>query len=212
MLKDEHRRQKRMLIEHAAAAVFAERGFDTVTVAEVAKAAGITPGTIYLYFGGRDELLFATVLHEIDDLEARMHRVLDERAAPAITLKRMMDAYLEFCLERPHGFQMLVAGISTTTRRNASAELVAEYDRRAAGCLSLLHKQVVRGIEEGAFRPGDAWQLTHTIWGACHGILALAVSAGDPAHFVGFEVKALFDRTCQALMEGILTPRAGAHA
>jgi len=131
---------------------------------------------------------------------------VEATAPPAQTLKRMMAAYLEFCCERPHGFQMLVAGIARTTRANASAELVAEYDRRAAGCLALLHDQVARGVEAGVFRPGDTWELTHAIWGACHGILQLAVSGGDPSRFVGFEVEKLFDRTCDALLEGILAP------
>jgi len=203
-LKDEHRRQKRALIETAAAVVFAQKGFENATVAEVAEAAGITPGTIYLYFGSRHELLFATVLHEIDDLEARMRRVVEEAKPPAVTVQQMMDAYLEFCRERPHGFQMLVAGVTRTARAKTRSELVAEYDRRATGCLALLHDQVARGVEDGVFRAGDTWELTHAIWGACHGILQLAVSGGDPNHFVGFEVKTLFDRTCKALLEGIL--------
>ncbi len=193
-----------MLIEQAAAVVFARKGFDRATVAEVAEAAGITPGTIYLYFGSRDELLFATVVHEIDDLERRMRRVLAEPELPVVALRRMMGAYLEFCRERPHGFQMLVAGVARSTRENAAPELVAEYDRRAGGCLALLHDQIVRGVEAGAFRPGDPWELTHVLWGACHGILQLAVSAGDPNRFVSFEITALFDRTCDALLDGIL--------
>jgi AcrR family transcriptional regulator len=205
-LKEQHRDQKRGVIEAAAAAVFAEKGFADATVADVAKAAGITPGTIYLYFSSREELLFATVLAEIDDLEARMRRVLTPRVGPAVALRRMMHAYFEFCCERPAGFQMLMAGLARPARAKVDEDLVAEYDRRSGVCLSLLHSQLSEGMQQGIFRQGDAWELTHAVWGACHGILQLAVSAGDPTRFVGLEVEKLFDRTCEALLEGITVP------
>lgn len=159
-LKEQHRCHKRGVIEAAAATVFAEKGFARATVADVAKAAGITPGTIYVYFNSREELLFATVLAEIDDLENRMRRVLTPGEDPASAVRQMMQAYFEFCCERPAGFQMLIAGLGQPARAKASPELVAEYDRRTGICLALLHEQLRDGMQQGAFRAGDAWELT----------------------------------------------------
>jgi AcrR family transcriptional regulator len=45
----------------AALDVFASKGFQAATMQEVAEAAGITKGTIYLYFPGKTELFLATV-------------------------------------------------------------------------------------------------------------------------------------------------------
>src|SRR2546428_10948649 len=45
---------KRSRILDAAIRVFAERGFHSATVAEIARAAGVADGTIYLYFKGKD--------------------------------------------------------------------------------------------------------------------------------------------------------------
>lgn len=202
-LKEQHRSQKRAAIESAAAVAFAEKGFRSATVAEIARAAGITPGTIYLYFGSKEDLLFATVLAEIDDLERRMRDVLAGAGSALVVLRRMMGAYWEFCSERPHGFQMLMAGLAHDARSKASVELTAAYDRRAAGCLALLREVLGRGMAEGVVRSGDASELALAIWGACHGILQLAVSSADPSRFVGFEVADLFDRTCDALLHGI---------
>ncbi len=204
-LKEEHRRQKRAVIAAAAAGVFAEKGFSSATMAEIAGAAGITPGTIYLYFGSKEELLFATVLEEIDDLERRMHRAQDGAGAPPAELQRMMHSYFEFWSERPHGFQMLMAGLGREARTKASAELVAEYDRRAGACLGLLRDVLTRGMESGAFRRIDPDTLTVGIWGACHGVLQLAISGGNPERFAGIPVTALFRQTCAALLEGIAT-------
>src|SRR5919199_2262443 len=48
---------KRARILDAAVKVFAERGFHSATVAEIARAAGVADGTIYLYFKSKDDLL-----------------------------------------------------------------------------------------------------------------------------------------------------------
>src|SRR5438477_2599955 len=48
---------KRELILRAATDVFASRGFFNAQVADVARAAGIAAGTVYLYFRSKDDLL-----------------------------------------------------------------------------------------------------------------------------------------------------------
>ncbi len=52
-------RDRREQILQAAVAVFAERGYQRATVKEIAARAGIAPGTIYLYFRNKRELLLA---------------------------------------------------------------------------------------------------------------------------------------------------------
>src|SRR5260221_14703658 len=48
---------KREAILRAATDVFAARGFFNAQVADVARAAGVAPGPVYLYFRGKDDLL-----------------------------------------------------------------------------------------------------------------------------------------------------------
>jgi AcrR family transcriptional regulator len=203
-LKQEQRSAKRQLIEVAAARVFAQKGYRHATVADVARAAGISAGTIYLYFASREDLLFATVLAEVDALEQRMRGQLDPSAPADQALRSLMKAYCEYALERPEGFRMVTAGLEREARLKADPQLVAEYNRRALGCLELLQEVIARGIEDGSFRAAEAWELTHAVWGACHGLLQVCL-AQDPERFVGFEVTRLFDCTAEALLTGITT-------
>jgi TetR/AcrR family fatty acid metabolism transcriptional regulator len=68
---------KRDAILRAAIDVFAERGFFNAQVADVARAAGVAAGTVYLYFRGKDDLL-------VSIFERTMREALTEgRAAVA---------------------------------------------------------------------------------------------------------------------------------
>ena len=209
-LKLEQRTAKRRLIEAAAARVFAEKGYRHATVADVARAAGISAGAIYLYFASREDLLFATVVAEVDALEQRMRASVDPSLPADVALRSMMDAYRDYALERPEGFRMLTAGLEREARLKADPALVEEYNRRALGCLELLHEVMEQGIADGTLREGDAWELTHAVWGACHGLLVVCL-AQSPDRFVGFEVRRLFDRAADGLLFGIATTEERDH-
>lgn len=54
----------------AAVKVFAEKGFHRATIPDIAKVAGIAVGTIYNYFGKKEDLLFA-LMHRMNETENR---------------------------------------------------------------------------------------------------------------------------------------------
>ena len=204
-LKEQHRLQKRALIEAAAARTFAEKGHDVATVADVARAAGLSAGAIYLYFASRDELLFATAVSEIEELERRVAAALEQVSDPETALRALVTAYFDFYRERPEGFAMLMAGLQRSSRMRAPAEAVAAYDRGALRCLTFLHDIVQRGMDEGSFRKGNAWELTYAVWGTFHGVLQLAGNQADRERFLGQTVGGLLETATEALLEGIKT-------
>src|SRR5260370_17807378 len=68
----------------AAIKVFAERGFHTATVAEIARGAGVADGTIYLYFKSKDDLLLRLFDEKMTELlEAARSAIAHETTQPA---------------------------------------------------------------------------------------------------------------------------------
>jgi AcrR family transcriptional regulator len=57
-LRDRKKWQSRAAIADAALAMFAERGFEATTVADIAKQAGVSPATVARYFPSKESLLF----------------------------------------------------------------------------------------------------------------------------------------------------------
>ena len=100
---------KRDAILRAATEVFAARGFFNAQVADVARAAGIAAGTVYLYFKSKDDLLVSifeqTVRDAIDQGRATVAPLKDPveqlRAIARVHLERMgRDAVLVGARER----------------------------------------------------------------------------------------------------------------
>jgi len=57
--RERRRHERREAILEAAATVFGEKGAHAATMAEVAEAADVSKGTVYLYFPSKDDLFLA---------------------------------------------------------------------------------------------------------------------------------------------------------
>ncbi|ALV34925.1 TetR/AcrR family transcriptional regulator [Streptomyces sp. CdTB01] len=80
------RKKQRMyeVVSETAIRLFLEKGFDAVSVAEVAAAAGISKPTLFRYFPAKEDL----VLHRIADHEAEAARIALQGPTPIAALRR----------------------------------------------------------------------------------------------------------------------------
>ena len=71
-------------IINAAMIVFAEKGFHPATMEDVAKEAGLSKGTIYLYFKNKDDLIFSVLQASLAEGFAELEQILalDEPVKP----------------------------------------------------------------------------------------------------------------------------------
>lgn len=76
------RTDKRALITDAAVEVFAEKGFHSARVSDIARKAGVADGTIYLYFKNKEDLLLSIFEEKMDILLDGMHASLDGVSDP----------------------------------------------------------------------------------------------------------------------------------
>ena len=86
---------KRDAILRAATQVFAQRGFFNAQVADVAKAAGVAAGTVYLYFRSKDDLLVSLFERTMKDAIAEGRAALAGTVDPRERLSRIARLHLE---------------------------------------------------------------------------------------------------------------------
>jgi AcrR family transcriptional regulator len=67
-LREQHKRRTREAIGAAAMTLFFEHGYDSVTVADVARLAGVSVATVFNYFDTKEDLFF----DEVDPLQAAL--------------------------------------------------------------------------------------------------------------------------------------------
>jgi TetR/AcrR family transcriptional regulator, fatty acid metabolism regulator protein len=85
---------KRDAILRAAIDVFAERGYFNAQVADVARAAGVAAGTVYLYFRSKDDLLASIFERTMRETLATGRAAVDAVDNPAERLRRFARLHL----------------------------------------------------------------------------------------------------------------------
>jgi len=86
---------KRALILDAATHVFAERGFFSAQVADIARRAGIAAGTVYLYFRSKDDILISLFDRTMQDAIRDGRESIAEVTEPIERLRRIARLHLE---------------------------------------------------------------------------------------------------------------------
>ncbi|MFE6858963.1 TetR/AcrR family transcriptional regulator [Nocardia sp. NPDC057668] len=151
---------RREQILDAAAKVFARKGFAASRIEDVAAAAGIAKGSVYLYFGSRDELLTGV----FDSYAARSAETLaDLGDGHALDqLERLVRGTVELLAAHPDHARVLL-----DVWANPPLDMTAMYrDYRA-----IIAELLTRARAEGALRAGIDSAHAAVIVGAIEGCL-----------------------------------------
>jgi TetR/AcrR family transcriptional regulator, fatty acid metabolism regulator protein len=138
---------KREAILRSAIGVFAQKGYFNSKVADIASAAGIADGTVYLYFKSKDEILHSVFDRAMAEFIAEGRRELAGMAAPEERLRRIAGLHLEkLGADRDLAvvFQVELRG-SIKHMREFSAAGFAEY-------LDIICRTIADGQAAGDFR------------------------------------------------------------
>jgi len=92
--KEQHGRERREQILDAAIEIFGQKGFEGARVSEIASAAKVAVGTVYLYFQSKEEM-FKAVLIERSFLP-HLADLLVENQPLEVTLRKVAESYFSF--------------------------------------------------------------------------------------------------------------------
>jgi AcrR family transcriptional regulator len=138
----------------AAEQVFADRGFEAAKLQDISKLAGLSMGTIYGVFPGKNEILDALLEERGREILGRARDAVNQTAGPAAALDALIETYIRYFVEHPHFLRMhLRQGtswvISPTSGSNGRAAIWRDIHALQADIFS-------RGIDAGVFIAEDA--------------------------------------------------------
>ncbi len=163
-----HHGDLKRALRDAARALIAEKGPSGFTIAEAARAVGVTPSAMYRHFADREALLGEVALEGFRDFADRLEAAwADPKLTPLQALDALGRAYLAFAAEEPAAFSaMFESGVAI----GQSPELRAEADR----AFNALHRAVtaVAATAAPGARPPTLMAALH-IWTLSHGVATL---------------------------------------
>jgi TetR/AcrR family transcriptional regulator, fatty acid metabolism regulator protein len=139
---DKHRR-----IIEAAVKVFAKNGFYNSKVSEIARAASVADGTIYLYFQNKDDILISLFEEEMARVLDKVRQAVEQETHPAARLERFALAHLALIEENQEMAEIIQVEI------RQSAKFMRGYNNVQFGQYLDLISQIIReGQAQGVFR------------------------------------------------------------
>jgi TetR/AcrR family fatty acid metabolism transcriptional regulator len=138
---------KRERILRAAIDVFAQNGYFNAKVAEVAKAAGVADGTIYLYFDGKEDLLITIFREHTRNYLQSLERELAHVRRPEERIRIAIRHHLEAL-----GRDRALAIVAQVELRHSLKFMSLFSQQEVADYLNMLRKMIEQGQADGSFR------------------------------------------------------------
>jgi AcrR family transcriptional regulator len=145
----------------AALALFVEKGFAATRSEEVAARAGVSKGTLYLYFPSKEELFKAVVRQNLSTLIAEGEELVDAfEGSTSELLRCLMEEWWTRVVDTPASG---IFKIMMSEARNFP-ELAQFYvDEVVRPSQHLLGRTIDRGVQRGEFRPLPARDVVHAL-------------------------------------------------
>ena len=150
-------------------------GIGAVSLRQVARAAGVSPGAPYHHFPDRAALLTALSDEGFRLLTAALRNAKASAPGPAEALPAMLEAYVYFARHNPAYFQLMFRPELKKSHKSPQGEEAAEE------AFAVLDDTAEACIATGVMRSVDKEVLALTLWSLVHGLASLWLD-GHLAH------------------------------
>ena len=173
MVKVDTRSKRRAIIE-AARKIFAMKGYEDTTIAEIAEDAGIAVGTVYLYFGNKRDIYTSVSL----DWATLLASAFEDPTIAALPIEQVPRAMIEatFRICRQDSDMMSLFQVDIQSEEEIQKHKVA--DELITGIIDNFFSQA---IARGQLAPFDTEMYSKIIFGMVHSVLfeCFCVESGE---------------------------------
>ena len=202
----EQKSDRRYTILVTAKTLFMEAGYEGFSMGLLSKRAGVAKGTLYLYFGTKEEVLLSPYSREFDRFCSELTAGIPATMTDADFVSRIYETSVSDPL-----FLALHARLGTVIEQNISVDALITSKRSMAkhfqtmvselsGPLDLDYEQTLAALT------GISALLTGSYDGAPASVLETETIPEDVASFIGhFDMKIRFEKNAGYILQGIRT-------
>ncbi|GMQ29675.1 TetR/AcrR family transcriptional regulator [Algoriphagus confluentis] len=156
-------------ILNCAEELIQERGLENLSIAQVAKKAGLAVGTIYLYFPKKEDIIAHLTIKSREILLQKFKESGESTADALIKVRLMLWAYLNFYKEHPF-YHQLVSFYET----NAGLEEPEELLMASRKITNYVIEVIQSGKTQGSIHPDiDESEFSFLLWASAVGVIQI---------------------------------------
>ncbi len=177
----------------AATELFAARGYDGVSIRDIAAECGITSAALYYHFSGKPDLLRAVITAYLDEVAAVMDAVAATPGDSAVRLRRLLHDLAALPSERGAVLRLALHDLGRLEPA-ARAAIGDDYERRFVGRIRAL---LAEGMDAGDLVRHDPTLVTWLLLGMLYPLSSSGRAEGSSS---------AIDTVCAIALEGLRAP------
>lgn len=205
--RDREREERQASILSAARAVFFSQGIHSTTMDDVAAAAEVSKGTVYLYFQSKETILAALLQEGLSFLVQQLRTAYaeEEPLGAAERLRRVAGAYFSFFQSHPYYYRLMMAFERQQFQQSVDPALYEQIIIQSNRGLAYVVKALEQGVAEGDFHVKNAQREAGVIWSMLHGVYVIL---GHPLRreMVAADLEALYQAALDLAIRGLRAP------
>jgi len=162
-------------ILEAGEKLFAKKGFYPTTMEEVARAAGLAKGTIYLHFNDKRDLFFSIIEKKLDILLEKIEKEMRKDEFPSQRIKLAIGIHLKF-LEENRDFFKIMQALPESLKQEMERKLKGRVIEKQSRYVEILDQLIRKGIRNQEIKSLDSRKLAVILVGMMHSLTIYWIS------------------------------------
>lgn len=203
----EHRKEE---IVDAAEKLFFEKGLQVATVDEIAEAAELSKGTIYLYYKSKEDLYLAVMMRGLGILYEMFKAKTQADLDVVEQLMVFQETYLEFFEKHRRYFRMMHFLQAPQFHKQVSEEMMQECSLENQKIWNIANALLERGIKEGILIPNlNAVEIAIILWSSATQLLMRIDAESDRwMEHMNIDLRRVLRVSNALILGSLLTPEA----
>ena len=203
--REREKLETREKILDAARELFMARGYDGVSMRQIADKIEYSPTAIYVHFADKDEL-FHEICHEDFRRLAHSFAGIAQIADPIERMRRTGQAYVEFGFKHPNHYRTMFMTPHPPILDSEMA--LQDKGNPEEDAYEFLRATVAEAIKAGFFREEirDADLVAQTMWAGVHGVISLHIAKWEDPWVEWRSLKKRSETMINTLLQGMLKP------